>query len=104
MKRVFERLARWLRWLRSTTPTVVIHLNDASEMSFKVIGRVKVFFVDETAPYDRVYEITHRSTAEEVATLLGADVVGHEGDSRHAAIAARLQAEAEGKPHLTVIE
>lgn len=83
---------------------VIVQFDQNGELSYHVIGddRVRLFIVDERAPHDRVYEWTQRSPASEFRRLIpeGAEI-GHGKDSRHAAIAARI--EAGGKPHLTVI-
>lgn len=54
---------------------------------------VRLFVVDERSPHDRVYEITSRCDGAEVAEILGNDPIGHCGDTRHAALVARINGE-----------
>jgi hypothetical protein len=64
---------------------------------------VQVIVVDERAPHDRVYELTQRWPAATIDPMLGSDPIGSRFDGRHEAIAARILAAREGKPHLAIV-
>ena len=85
-------------------PTVAIVIeNGVFDVVYATEG-VRVLIVDESAPNDRVYEAAPNSSAKEITELVGDDPVGSRNDDRHKAIAARVIAAIDGKPHLSTIE
>lgn len=80
---------------------VCMHENGA--IDFHSYGNVRVFTVDENSPGDRVYEVTSKLTYEQISDIMGESKIGHDKDERHAAVAARFKAAAEGKKHLTSV-
>lgn len=62
----------------------------------------EVFVISENAPNDRVYRLSdsHEVGRELVDQQIADDPIGHSGDGRHAAIAARIERELTGKPYL----
>jgi hypothetical protein len=85
---------------------VVVHFQANGSMDYLISGdkRFRLFVVDERAPHDRVYEMTKRCSKERVAAVLGNDPIGHAGDSRNAAIVARIREYVEGTPRLRVVD
>ncbi|MGE5510370.1 MAG: hypothetical protein ACM31O_03850 [Bacteroidota bacterium] len=84
---------------------VVVHFDEQGESTFLVCGEnVRLLIVDERAPHDRIYEWLSRDNPAELEAILGNDPIGSSADSRHQAIAARIEAECAGKPHLKSVE
>jgi len=85
---------------------VCVHFDERGEIDYRVFGgeEVRLFIVDDRAPHDRVYEWTRRDDPAAFRELVpeGAEI-GHSGDERHEAIAARIDAFTSGKPHLSVV-
>lgn len=80
---------------------VVVHFDERGEINLLVHGEnVRLLTVDDRAPNDRVYETLSRVERAEIDGLLGNDAVGSINDERHEAIARRLRAAWQGKPHL----
>ena len=80
---------------------VVVHFDESGEINLLVHGEnVRLLTVDDRTPNDRVYETLSRVERAEIDALLGTDVVGSMNDDRHEAIAHRLRAAWQGKPHL----
>lgn len=66
----------------------------------------EVICVDEHAPNDRLYRLTaaHEVSADRVAKILRTDPIGSSSDDRHEAIANRITAHIDGRPHLVAID
>lgn len=91
------------RW----NPIIAIHLDENGCFSAALIPddvHARLVIVDESAPHDRVYEMTIRCTGADVAKLIGDDVIGSSSDGRHAAIEACIIAGLLGKSHLALVE
>ncbi len=62
---------------------VVLHIAEDGSYDLRVWGgeMVRVLWIDESAPGDRVYEQTHRETdPQELRNLIGGDKIGHAAD------------------------
>jgi hypothetical protein len=68
-------------------------------------GPIRFIVIDEGAPGDRLYEVSHRLSDVEFAALVppGAPI-GDASEPRHAALAARVEAACEGRRHLRSVE
>jgi hypothetical protein len=64
---------------------VVVHYDEAGEVSFYVEPGSTLLIVDERAPDDRVYEHYDRSTKAEVDAVLGDSKIGNRFDGSAAA-------------------
>jgi len=82
---------------------VVVHFDEAGEISYHVTGAVRLVIVDDRAPNDRVYEYTTRTPMANINALFRGEQIGSAHDERHAAVEARINAMFEGKPHLSVV-
>ncbi|SMF70631.1 hypothetical protein [Allosphingosinicella indica] len=90
-----------------TAPVVVIHFLADGDTTYRVFGDgpVRVLFVDEKAPHDRVYEWLSREPMEDLAAIVPeGGAVGSKSDARHPAIANAIEAALEGRPHLRPVE
>ena len=85
-------------------PVVVVHIAEDGAFRYLVHGEARLLIVDERAPHDRVYEITDRVSAQEIADVLRDDAIGSRNDDRHEAISARILTFISGRPHLRVVE
>lgn len=85
-------------------PVAIIYINEDGETEYHVTEGVRLFIVDERAPEDRVFEVTPKSTHVEVMAIIGDSPIGHEGDSRHEAIAARVREAETGEPRLRLVK
>jgi hypothetical protein len=68
---------------RATDSIVVLHIDEEGNFDLKVWGdeRVRVIWIDERSPGDRVYEQTHREAdPNELKALIGDDRIGHAKD------------------------
>jgi hypothetical protein len=74
--------------------------------NYIVIGEdVKVFFVDENSPHDRVYEFRSREPIERLSELIPeGSVIGHKNDERHKAILNQIASDLSGKPRFTLVQ
>lgn len=85
--------------------TVIVHFDEDGELTYHVMGDVRFYIVDERAPDDRVYEWLPRATSEDIAALIPVgSTIGNSKDERHLALAHRIQAAQDGRPHLTSVE
>ena len=91
--------------MNPTEAIAIVRFNERGEITYHIASdaRFRLFIVDERAPHDRVYEWLPRASAEEVGAILGSDPIGSSQDERHAAIAAKIEASQEGRPHLSVV-
>ena len=85
-------------------PVVVVHIAEDGAFRYLVHGEARLLIVDERAPHDRVYEITDRVSAQEIADVLRDDAIGSRNDDRHEATSARILTFISGRPHLRVVE
>ena len=85
-------------------PIVVVHIAEDGAFRYLVHGEARLLIVDERAPHDRVYEITDRVSAQEIADVLRDDAIGSRNDDRHEATSARILTFISGRPHLRVVE
>lgn len=88
----------------SEAPIVVVRIDASGDVAYLMSGPVDLFVVDERCPNDRVYRMTVQTPRSEIATVLGDDAIGSRNDDRHRAIAARVNAVADGRDHLTVVK
>lgn len=82
---------------------VVVRFDEQGEMHYTVIGdeRVRLFIVDDRCPNDRVYEWLERAPKSAFREIVGEDeTIGSRDDARHEAIAAKIRAARDGRPHL----
>lgn len=85
--------------------TVIVRFDTDGEISYHVLGDVRLFIVDERAPNDRVYEWLPRSTEQEIAGIIPAgEEIGNSRDERHRVLSHRIEAAQDGRPYLTVLE
>ncbi len=87
-----------------TTPTVIVHINADGEQTYHLRGDAELLIVDERTPHDRVYRYTTQSALCDIGRILGDDAIGSKGDTRHPALAAKIERAAEGKPVLSLVE
>jgi hypothetical protein len=92
--------------MTDTKAIVIVRFDEYGEQTYHVIGgeAVRLFIVDERCPNDRVYEWLPRDPADEIKAILKDDPIGSSQDERHPAIAAKVLAFVDGKPHLSVVE
>ncbi len=85
---------------------VIVRFDERGEIDYTVVGdAVRLFIVDERTPGDRVYEWLPRATAKQFRAIIPAgEEIGNSVDERHDAIAARINAAIEGRPHLSIVE
>jgi hypothetical protein len=85
-------------------PTVVVHIDRDGSENYLACGDVRLLVIDERTPHDRVYEMSSRITQEQLDAIIGGSPVGSCADERHAAIAARINADIDGVSHLKVVK
>lgn len=100
---VEQMLAEAAAALQAPSPTAIVLFDAEGEQSYWATDGVRLLTIDERAPRDRVYEMNARITAGQVTALIGDDPIGNQHDERHAAIAARVNAAEDGKPHLRLV-
>lgn len=86
-------------------PVALIRFDEMGEMQLGIFGQgVRLVVIDERAPHDRVYEVTHREPLKALNRLVSPDEpIGHANEARHEAMVARMTALFAGKPHLQVV-
>lgn len=86
-------------------PVAILRWTEEGELQLGMFGDgIRMLVVDERAPHDRVYEVTHREPLKALDALIPPGTeIGHAADERHDALVARMTALFEGKPHLQVI-
>ena len=70
-------------------PRIVIHYDEAGEMSVHADAGIDVFYVDENVPRDRIY----RANPEPIPDDMLTGPIGHRADGSPAAYAAHIAAE-----------
>lgn len=103
------RLARRPRGLAlPDVPTVVLRWppnGGAPELYVFGNGPVRLLCIDEGAPGDRIFEVLTRFPFEQLAKLVPeGSAIGSSLDPHHRALAARIEAASEGRPHLKAVE
>jgi hypothetical protein len=63
-----------------------------------------VIVVDESAPHDRLFQLTNAHTVGGVDAILGADTIGSVEDDRHEAIKGVVLSHIANKPHLKLVD
>jgi hypothetical protein len=86
------------------TPVCVIHFDEEGNQDFHICGEARLLVIDERAPNDRVYEMTRKIDAAELAAMIGGNPIGSINDERHAAVSAVIMARLNGKKHLRVVD
>lgn len=84
-------------------PVCVVHISENGDETYSVFGAARMLIIDERAPHDRIYEISSRMDARELAALIGESEIGHAEDERHEAIAACINAAIDGRKHLSIV-
>lgn len=84
----------------------IVRFDEHGEITYHIAsdGRFRLFIVDERAPHDRVYEWTLRASGPEIADILGDDPIGSNQDGRHQAVKALIEAQMDGRPHLSIVD
>lgn len=86
-------------------PIVILLQDENGDASIFLHGNVKVLWVDEANPKDRVYEMKSQSSLEEINGILGDSKIGHYGDGSPADIRAKkFEKELDGESHLSIVK
>lgn len=88
----------------SDAPTVIVHIDETGWASYLIHGEARLLIVDERTPNDRVYQYDARSTADEIAAVIGDSRIGTTADDHLNARAHAAVAEMQGRPRLTLVE
>ncbi|HET7884268.1 MAG TPA: hypothetical protein VFL55_25500 [Acetobacteraceae bacterium] len=86
-------------------PICIVHITEDGDIDYLLNGEAVLFLVvDERAPGDRVYQMTRQTPREEIASLIAGSPIGSRHDSRHVAIAHRIERALQGKSHLQIVD
>jgi len=65
-----------------TKPIVVLHIDEIGEQSVLATAGVRVIYVDDRVPSDRVYERQERDDAHAIAAIIDGETIGHVDDGK----------------------
>jgi hypothetical protein len=84
------------------TPTVLVHIDEDGEETYKISGDVTFVVVDERSPHDRAYQYRTQTPIADILAIIG-DEVGSSSDPQHAALAHKIECAAKGLPALSLV-
>lgn len=65
-----------------TKPIVVMHIDESGDWSVLATAGVRVIYVDDRVPNDRIYERQERDDAEAIAAMIDGEAIGHVDDGK----------------------
>lgn len=84
-------------------PVVVVHFDHKGEITYMKPPGVRLLIVDDRSPHDHVYEYTSELEQAAFAPFLEGEI-GSMHDARAQALARRIEAAMEGRPHLAPVK